>query len=333
MSQASPTIGANKSGLVYRLEDNDGKKALLTHHKGAAAPAYAEAGMIWLDDSATPWALKFYDGGDWITLGALHAGNNSFLPFMGTSALRMAAYAADTGSVNACAVSPVPAPPQHQTGQIVVLKPAYNTTGATTLALGDLDIRAVVLPDGAALGAGDMIAGQMYLLMYDGTQFVVTNPSRSANVPNGVTIARQSAAYAASTNIATLIPYDNTLPQAGEGTEILSITHTAKAATNIIRIRFDGFASSQLQTVPVVAFLSIDDSAAAQAAAAHVASAGQVTKISFEYEYVAGDTAAHTYSVRVGPGGTSSIRFNGSSSARLFGGAAAARLTIEEIQA
>lgn len=332
MSQASPTIGANKSGLVYRLEDNDGKKALLTHHKGAAAPAYAEAGMIWLDDSATPWALKFFDGGDWITLGALHAGNNSFLPFMGTSALRMAAYAADSGGVNACIVSPVPAVPQHQTGQIVILKPAYSTTGATTLTLGDLDSRAVVLPAGGALGPGDMIAGQVYILVYDGAQFIVTNPSRSAVMPSGVTVASQSGTYTNAVLISTPIPYDNTLPQAGEGTEIISLTHTPQAATNRIRVRFDGFATCQLQTVPVVAFLSVDGSTAVQAAAAHAASAGQATKISFEYEYIAGDTAAHTYSVRVGPGGASSIRFNGNASARVFGGAAAARMTVEEIQ-
>jgi len=44
MTQATPSIGANKSGLQYRTEDNDGKKALLNHHKGATAPAYAEAG-------------------------------------------------------------------------------------------------------------------------------------------------------------------------------------------------------------------------------------------------------------------------------------------------
>ena len=48
MSQANPTIGADKTGLAYRQEDNDGKKALLTHHKGASAPGYAEAGMIWI---------------------------------------------------------------------------------------------------------------------------------------------------------------------------------------------------------------------------------------------------------------------------------------------
>jgi hypothetical protein len=85
MTQATPTIGANKSGLQYRTEDNDGKKALLNHHKGSTAPAYAEAGILWLDDTSTPWILKIHDGTDWITLGEVHATNNTFKPYNGAA--------------------------------------------------------------------------------------------------------------------------------------------------------------------------------------------------------------------------------------------------------
>jgi len=72
MSQNTPIIGSGKSGLEYRNLDNDAKKALLNHHKGSAAPAYMEAGCIWLDDSATPWELKIYDGNDWLLLAKLN---------------------------------------------------------------------------------------------------------------------------------------------------------------------------------------------------------------------------------------------------------------------
>ena len=76
MSQATPTIPANQSGLVYRGLDNDGKNALMTTHKGPAAPSYAAAGIIWLDDNATPWVLKIYDGTDWLTIGTVNATTN-----------------------------------------------------------------------------------------------------------------------------------------------------------------------------------------------------------------------------------------------------------------
>lgn len=332
MSQASPTIGANKSGLVYRQEDNDGKKALLSHHKGAGAPSYAEAGTIWLDDSATPWRLKIFDGSDWIVMGALHAGNNTFLPHLGTTALRLCAFAADTGSVNACAVSPVPAPPQHQSGQMVVLIPAHDVTGAATLALGDLDVRDIVREDGSALQAGDMYAGRLYLLVYNGTHFIVTNPTRSDTMPSGSVIDSVQAVYSTYDSFSKIIPHDNTIPQNNEGTEILSASMAPKSATNRVRVRFSGFGSVS-GNIPLVAFLSIDGGPAVQVASTYGNSNGQTVHIGFEYEHVPGNTATHAYSINVGPGSSGSVRMNGGASARLFGGAAASTLVIEEIKA
>lgn len=90
MSQFDPIIGADKSGLAYRQDDNDGKKALLNHHKGSSAPGYAEAGTLWLDDAATPWVLKLYDGADWVTIGNIHAGDDEFTPFFNGAALQEA---------------------------------------------------------------------------------------------------------------------------------------------------------------------------------------------------------------------------------------------------
>ena len=77
MTQATPTV-PNGSGAAYRTDANAARSALLNHHKGATAPTYAEAGILWLDDSATPWLMKMYDGADWITLGAVNATTNAF---------------------------------------------------------------------------------------------------------------------------------------------------------------------------------------------------------------------------------------------------------------
>jgi len=76
MSQQTPIIGSGNSGLEYRNQDNDGKKALLNHHKASTAPNYAEAGCIWLDDSATPWVLKIYDGTDWMKFAEVNSSTN-----------------------------------------------------------------------------------------------------------------------------------------------------------------------------------------------------------------------------------------------------------------
>lgn len=195
MSQASPTIGANKTGLTFRQEDNDGKKALLSHHKGSSAPDYAEAGAIWLDDSSTPWLLKLHDGADWIALGSINASSNAFQPYHGTAPLKYANYAADTGAANAYAVAPVPALSGYTAGQVVILKPANAVTGASTLNVNALGAKSVKTQDGSDLSANAMIAGGVFVLVYDGTNFILTNPATTGNF----LLAKGTAVASAST--------------------------------------------------------------------------------------------------------------------------------------
>ncbi|MFH1157596.1 MAG: hypothetical protein V1721_01735 [Pseudomonadota bacterium] len=177
MTQATPTIGANQSGLAYRNADNDGKKAILNHHKGSTAPAYAEAGIVWLDDAATPWVLKVYDGTDWIVLASINASTNAVETYHGAAGLRLLNHAADTGSANAYAVAPSPAIGAYATGQAVTLKPANTNTGASTLAVSGLTAKSIKMMDGGNLPANAMVATGLYILVYDGTNFILINPS------------------------------------------------------------------------------------------------------------------------------------------------------------
>lgn len=180
MTQSNPILGSGLSGIAYRGADNDGKRALLNHHKGPSAPSYAEAGVLWLDDAATPWLLKVHDGTDWITLFSVNAAANTAVPYLGTAAVRLLNHAADTGTANAYAIAPSPAIAAYVAGQLVTLKPANANTGASTLAVNGLSAVAVKMQDGSALSAGAMLAGGVYLLMHDGTNFVLLNPSISA---------------------------------------------------------------------------------------------------------------------------------------------------------
>jgi len=84
MTQATPTV-PNESGAAYRADANAARSALLNHHKGSTAPTYAEAGILWLDDTTIPWMMKMYDGEDWITLGAINATTNVFTPYYGSA--------------------------------------------------------------------------------------------------------------------------------------------------------------------------------------------------------------------------------------------------------
>lgn len=195
MSQASPTIGANKTGLTFRQEDNDGKKALLSHHKGSSAPDYAEAGAIWLDDSSTPWLLKLHDGADWIALGSINASSNAFQPYHGNSPLKYVNYATDTGAANAYAVAPVPALSGYTAGQVVILKPTNAVTGASTINVNALGTKAIKTQDGSDTTANAMVAGGVFILVYDGTNFILANPAISGNF----LLARGTAVASAAT--------------------------------------------------------------------------------------------------------------------------------------
>lgn len=173
MTQATPTIGANQTGLAYRAADNDGKKALLNHHKGSTIPPYAETGIIWLDDAATPWLLKIYDGTDWITIASINAVTNAIEAYHGTTGLRLLNYAPDTGAANAYAIAPVPPITAYATGQIVTLKPTNANTGAATINVSSLGIKSIKLLDGTDPAANALLTTGVYPLIYDGMNFVL----------------------------------------------------------------------------------------------------------------------------------------------------------------
>lgn len=213
MTQATPTISADQSGLAYRTADNNGKKALINHHKGATAPTYAEAGILWLDDAATPWLLKIYDGTDWIIIGAVNSTSNTLAVYHGTAALRVLNHATDTGAANAYAVAPVPHITAYATGQVVTLKPVNGQTASCTIAVNGLAAKSIKTPAGADPASGTMSTTGIYALMYDGTNFVILNPNVTAALLGAASLssaqtftAAQRGAFLTLTDGATITP-------------------------------------------------------------------------------------------------------------------------------
>lgn len=160
----------------------------------------------------------------------------------------------------------------------------------------------------------------------------------ATGLPAGVIVARTvGTPYVTNTNLATVLPSDNTVPLDSEGISIISQAHTMKAASNRLVLRFTGFGSVDNAGGGdlCAALFSSTATTALQATVATVPTANQVSDISFQHEYSPGVTTAITFAVRVGPGagGAGNARLNGTAAARVFGGIAAAVLTIEEVQA
>lgn len=56
------------------------RDALHTLHRGNTRPSYVQSGMMWIDDSATPWSLKVFQGSDDIVMGTLDPSTLVFVP-------------------------------------------------------------------------------------------------------------------------------------------------------------------------------------------------------------------------------------------------------------
>lgn len=92
-------------------------------------------------------------------------------------------YVVDTGSANTYAIAPSPAISAYATGQIFTFKSTNTNTLTSTLNVNGLGTK-VIQRGGSALGAGDIISGQIYMVEYDGTQFQLISSINA--VPSGM---------------------------------------------------------------------------------------------------------------------------------------------------
>jgi hypothetical protein len=143
--------------------------------------------------------------------------------------------------------------------------------------------------------------------------------------------AYQASTYATNTTLTTQIPGDDTIPQVGEGTEILSVTIAATKSNSSIKISFTGFggvASSGF----LVAAMFIDGAAnAVQVTAVQPQATNNTDAIGMEYSYAPGDTNNHTISIRVGGTGGNCFMNGTGVGTRRFGGAAKSTLIAQEV--
>jgi hypothetical protein len=104
--------------------------------------------------------------------GQLQAGATAIATVSGTDTL--------TGSLT-------PALTAYATGNLFSFVAANTNTGAATINLNSLGAKSITKQGSAALIAGDLVSGQVYLIEYDGTRFQLINPSGILQIANGGT--------------------------------------------------------------------------------------------------------------------------------------------------
>ncbi len=106
------------------------------------------------------------------------------------SAVDSISYAADAGGDDTYSVTLDPVPAAYYTGMTVTFKPTTANTGACTLDVNGLGAKTIKKNVSTDLATGDILAGQMVMVKYDGTNFqlVSTIPVAVLNVPQGFLI-------------------------------------------------------------------------------------------------------------------------------------------------
>ncbi|WP_100962639.1 hypothetical protein [Bosea sp. FBZP-16] len=109
-SACMPTTGT-VSGLAFAQAVNLGFAAVISTNSGATAPATGCAGVAvkgqwWLDTSATPNIVKFYDGTNWLAVASVDLTNHVWVPPVGGGTATLAsASTVDLGAAPASAVT------------------------------------------------------------------------------------------------------------------------------------------------------------------------------------------------------------------------------------
>lgn len=121
---------------------------------------------------------------------------------------REVVYAAAGGTANALTATPSPAVLDYTEGLMLMVRVTVDNTGAPTINVSGLGAKAIWHRYGAPLVAGELLAGEMALLVYDGTRFIHVNGARkrpgtpdwwTANTPPPGALERNGAAISRTT--------------------------------------------------------------------------------------------------------------------------------------
>lgn len=194
MTQSTDITLSNQSGAGYRAEHNSINQAFGSTHKGSTAPSYAISGMLWIDDSATPWVLKAYDGTDWISIVQINATTNLInIINHGSGSARSAVsnigqiqdssfhWLGTSANTNTLTASLTPAITAYAAGQQFAFKVGTTNTGAVTININGVGAKAIQI-NGQALIGGELKQDNIAFVVYDGTQFQLTSPAQKTSV-------------------------------------------------------------------------------------------------------------------------------------------------------
>lgn len=166
--------------------------------------------------------------------------------------------------------------------------------------------------------------GTTTFLRADGTFAAVP----ASALPAGTVLQVLQTTYTTNTDLTTDLPIDDTTPTNTEGDQVLSQAITLASDSNKVLIEVDIWGATSAGAALALALFRSTTCIAAKlwdtgTAGAHSGS--------LKFLETPGSVGPHTYAVRVGAN-TATVRLNGLTSGRLFGGVGICTLTLMEIK-
>lgn len=304
--------------------------------------------LLGLDPAGVPWMLTSSDVLAWVNLvqtlgnfptktwlnaaaratavpdfiGQVGAQRDTMVLYLGT-ALSAGSWVAAVSSVADDAIT---------TAKILAGALAATATGRAKMADAFITLAKLSTDVMTALTPKTLLADADTLFGYSAADAAFRSFAGNVAVPPGSVIQVQIGTYAANADITGIMPTFDIIPDITQGTQIISLPFTPRFADSKILFMFSGMAC-QTTVNDVCAALFRNSVSAAIGSVAQVVSptAGFRDILTFYCEDTPG-AGAHTYTVRAGPNGASTIRFNGSTTTRMHGGAMKATLIAMELK-
>jgi hypothetical protein len=185
------------------------------------------------------------------------------------------------------------------------------------------------------LGTNGSLSAERVLTAGSGVAFTDAGANGALTVKTaaGTIIQVLQNAYTTNADLTDQIPSDDTTPvQASEGTAVLTQAITPASSSNKVLVDVHIFGSGSVNNTDIVAAI-FRGSTCIQVAQTRAPTANFPVTLSTSFLDSPATTSSTTYTVNVGPVGAVTVRLNGNTTTRLFGGASSCTLTLKEIVA
>ena len=164
-------------------------------------------------------------------------------------------------------------------------------------------------------------------------QFLGIRPDGAGGGGAGTVVQVVNFQTGAVSTTSAVIPTDDTIPQIGEGAQMMTLSITPKAATNRLKIDVTmNLSYGVAQRVAAALFQDAGPGAFSVHEVFTTTAGGDYTH-SFTDFITAGTTSPTSINVHLGVGGGGTVTLNGVTGVRKYGGAYVSSITITEIRA